>query len=74
MAIDDLLYTRGPILEHVSPLHAVSALSAIMMSGVAVVALLYRPAGRVLKTVGWASVLLLTIFLLNTMLLFSAGR
>jgi cation:H+ antiporter len=70
IAIDDLLYVRGPLLSHASPAHAVSALSIVMMSAVVIVGLLYRPAGRVLKTVGWASLVLLTIYLLNASFLY----
>jgi cation:H+ antiporter len=42
LTVDDILYTPGPLLAHVSTTHAVSAISAIMMTGVAIVALLYR--------------------------------
>jgi cation:H+ antiporter len=70
LALDDLLYARGPLLARVSPAHAVSALSAIMMTGVAIVGLLYRPKLRVFKTVGWTSIALFVIYLLNAYLLF----
>ncbi|MGE5128186.1 MAG: sodium:calcium antiporter, partial [Sphingomonadaceae bacterium] len=60
----------GPLLARVSPAHAVSALSAIMMTGVAIVGLLYRPKLRVFKTVGWTSIALFVIYLLNAYLLF----
>jgi cation:H+ antiporter len=70
LAVDDLFYLPGPVLAHVSPLHAVSAASAVMMAGVAVVGLLYRPRTRVLRTVGWASLTLFTLYLLNTYVLY----
>lgn len=73
IAIDDLFYLKGPLLSHVSGLHAVSALSVVMMSGVAVVGLFYRPPTRVFRTVGWASLLLLSIYLLNTFFLYLYG-
>jgi cation:H+ antiporter len=73
IAIDDLFYFKGPLLSHVSGLHAVSALSVVMMSGVAVVGLFYRPPTRVFRTVGWASLLLLSIYLLNTFFLYLYG-
>jgi cation:H+ antiporter len=73
LAFDDALYTRGPLLSDVSPAHAVSALSAIMMTGVAIVGLLYRPKLRVLNTVGWASILLFVIYLLNAYILYLHG-
>lgn len=73
IAIDDLCYLKGPLLSHVSGLHAVSALSVVMMSGVAVVGLFYRPATRLFRTVGWTSLLLLSLYLLNTFFLYLYG-
>jgi cation:H+ antiporter len=73
VAIDDIAFLPGPILAQVSPLHAVSALSAIMMSGVVIVGLLYRPPQRLFRGVGWASLFLLTIYLLNTFVLYLHG-
>jgi cation:H+ antiporter len=70
LAIDDALYLKGPLLSDVSIAHAVSALSAIMMTGVAIVGLLFRPKLRVLKTVGWASILLFVFYLLNAYILY----
>lgn len=66
VGVNDIAYVRGPLLSSVSGLHALSALSVVMMSGVAVVGLLYRPQRLVFRTVGWASLLLLSIYLLNT--------
>lgn len=74
IAVDDMLFLKGPILSHVSQHHAVSALSAVMMTGVVIVGLLYRPATRILRTVGWASLLLFSIYLLNTYVLYLYGE
>jgi cation:H+ antiporter len=73
IAIDDVFYVKGPLLSHVSGLHAVSALSVVMMSGVAVVGLFYRPREKLFRTVGWTSLLLLSIYLLNTFFLYLYG-
>jgi len=70
LAIDDLFYLRGPLLSHVSPMHAVSAVSAMVMSGLVIVGLLSRPASRPFRLVGWTSIGLLTIYLLNSMVLY----
>jgi len=70
LALDDALYLRGSLLSHVSPEHAVSALSAMMMTGVAIVGLLYRPRLRVFKTVGWVSIVLFVFYLLNAYILY----
>jgi cation:H+ antiporter len=70
IAIDDLCYTAGPLLSRASPIHAASAMSAAIMSGLAIVGLLYRPRGRVLRSVGWVSLGLFTVYLLNSMVLY----
>jgi len=74
LAIDDIFYLPGPLFDAVSTTHAISAFSAIMMTGVAIVGLLYRPKGRVLKTVGWASIFLFTVYLMNSYILYIYGE
>lgn len=74
LAVDDIAFVQGPLLSHVATIHAVTALSAVIMSGIAAVGLLYRPAGRVLRGVGWISLFLLSVYLLNTYLLFLYGE
>jgi cation:H+ antiporter len=70
LAIDDILYRPGPLLSFVSPAHAVTAFSAMMMTGVAIIGLLYRPKTRVFKTVGWTSLFLFSLYLLNTYVIY----
>ncbi|HVC50126.1 MAG TPA: sodium:calcium antiporter [Burkholderiales bacterium] len=74
IAIDDLLYKKSPILASVAPIHAVTAVSAMIMSGTAIIGLLYRPPGKVLKTVGWASIFLLIVYLGNAYTLYLHGN
>jgi len=57
----------------VTPVHAVSALTAVIMTGAAIVGLLYRPAGRVAGTVSWISVFLLGLYAVNAYVLFRYG-
>lgn len=73
LAIDDLFYLDGPLLAAVSPVHAVSALSAIVMTGVAVIGLFYRPAGQLWRSVSWISLGLLALYLLNSYVLYRHG-
>jgi cation:H+ antiporter len=70
VAVDDIFYTEGPLLAHVSEVHALSAFSAIMMTGVAVIGLLYRPRGRVFRTIGWTSIALFLVYVLNVFVLY----
>ena len=74
LAIDDLAYLPGPLFADVSISHAASAFSAMMMSGLAVVGLVLRPPSRVFRTVSWISLLLLVIYLLNTLFLYLYGH
>jgi cation:H+ antiporter len=74
IAVDDLFFLPGPLLSHVSRIHAVSAASAVVMTGIVVVALLYRPRTRLLRTVGWTSLGLFTLYLLNAYVLFLHGE
>jgi len=65
IAIDDVAYLKGPLLANVSPVHLVTIQSAIMMTGIAIVGLLYRPQQRLFKTVGWGSLFMFVIYILN---------
>ncbi len=74
LAIDDMFYTPGPILAQVSPTHAVSAFSAVVMTGVFIVGLQYRPKSKLRGTIGWASLAIFTVYLLNTYVLYLYGH
>jgi cation:H+ antiporter len=73
VAVDDILFVKGPILARVSPIHAVSAMSAVVMTGIAIVGLFYRPRVRVFRAVGWVSIGLFVMYLLNSYLLYIHG-
>ena len=73
IAIDDTLYLDGPLLAAVAPIHAVTAISAMIMTGTAIIGILYRPPGRVLRTVGWVSLFLLVVYLANSYALYLHG-
>lgn len=70
IAVDDGFYTKGSILADVSPVHAVTAFSAAMMSGAVIVGLVYRPRQRVLRTMSIVSAALLAVYLVNVYVLF----
>lgn len=74
IAIDDALFLPGPLLAHVSPIHAVSAFSAIAMTGAAIVGLFYRAGSRLFNTVGWVSLFLFSVYLMNTYVLYLHGQ
>jgi cation:H+ antiporter len=70
LAIDDMAYTKGPLLWSISPSHAVSGISAMIMTGAAIVGLFYRPAGRVFKIAGWVSLAIVLTYVLNALVLY----
>jgi cation:H+ antiporter len=72
LAVDDLFFTPGPILAQVAPSHAVSAFSAIMMTGLVLVGLMYR-LHRIRHIIGWASLGLLAVFLMNAQVQYRFG-
>ena len=73
LAVDDLFYTRGNLLKDVSPSHVITAFSAVMMTGLVLVALIQPPQKRILNTVSILSLLLIAVFFLNAYIIFSAG-
>lgn len=74
LAIDDIAYTKGPLLSDVSPVHAVSAFSAVIMTGIVVVGLLYRTKYRAFRYLDWFSLSLFLVYLLNTYVLYVFGH
>ena len=73
LAADDVAYVQGPLLSDISPAHAITALSALMMTGVAIGGLLYRPRGKVFKTIGWTSIVLFVVYVLNSYVVYLYG-
>lgn len=74
LAIDDIAFTRGPLLAAVSEIHIFSALTAAMMSALVIAGLIFRPQGRVLRGVTWISFGLFALYLINTWILFTHGH
>ena len=74
IAVDDLFYSPGSLLVDVSMVHAVTAGSAIIMTGLATIGLFFKPSSRVLRAVGWVSLGLVAMYLLNTYVLYLYGE
>ncbi len=68
LAIDDLFYGRGPLFAHAAPVHAGTAISAVVMTGLVIVGLVMRPHGRVLRTTSWVGIGLAAAYVLNALL------
>lgn len=73
LAVDDLFYTRGPLLAEVSPAHAATAATAITMTGLVIVGLVLRPQGRLLRVTSWTSLGLAAAYAVNTAVQYLLG-
>jgi cation:H+ antiporter len=70
LTIDDLFFTRGPILSYADGNHVISALSAIAMISIAIIGLTYRSERKKLL-LAWDSIGIIVVYLLNMMLLYT---
>ena len=73
LAVDDLFYTRGPLLLDAAPANAGTAVTATVMTGLVMVGLVLRPQGRILRVTSWVSIGLAAAYLINTVLVALAG-
>ncbi|TRW89542.1 sodium:calcium antiporter [Candidatus Methylobacter oryzae] len=74
LAIEDVVYKPGPLFSKIAPVHAVSVMTSLIMTGFAITGLFFRPEKRLLKMVGWISWMLLSLLLINSYFLFINGR
>jgi cation:H+ antiporter len=69
-----LPYVKGPLLSSVSTAHAVTAFTAVIMSGIFIVALLFKPESRIRGTISWISLSLLMAYLFSAYSSFLIGH
>jgi cation:H+ antiporter len=74
LAVDDLFYTKGPLLANVDASHALTAFTAVMMSALVAVGLTFRPQGRVVLGLTWVSLGLFMLYVLNSWILFGYAQ
>ncbi len=73
LTLDDVAYMKGPIYAQVSLVHAATAITACLMSGIVIVSLASRPTWRVAHMASWSSLALLALYLLNTTIQYLHG-
>lgn len=71
LAVDDLAFVRGPVLSAVSGNHAITGLSAVVMTGITMVSLEYRLEKKTFLRVGWDALALLLAYIVNVLLLYA---
>lgn len=74
LSVDDVFYARGPLLADAAPVHAVTAVAALVMTGLVIVGLVMRPRGRVLRATSWVSVGLLSACAMNAAMAYLSSR
>jgi cation:H+ antiporter len=68
LAIDDFLYWRGPLLRQISTSNAITAVGAMVMTAIAIIALVYRSKKRVLFF-SWESLATYVVYFMTLLLL-----
>ncbi|MBI5204078.1 MAG: sodium:calcium antiporter [Nitrospirae bacterium] len=69
LALDDIFFIKGPLLSFVNSGNIISALSAIVMTAVAIIGLTYRAEKKKLF-LAWDSIGILFVYIVNLMLLY----
>ncbi|QHE86245.1 sodium:calcium antiporter [Hydrogenophaga sp. BPS33] len=70
LAVDDAFYVRGPLLADASAVHAGTAVTALVMTGLVIIGLVMRPQGRALRVLSWVSVGLVAAYAVNAALVY----
>ncbi|MGQ3051544.1 MAG: sodium:calcium antiporter [Roseateles sp.] len=73
LAVDDAFYARGPLLAEAAGVHASTAVTALVMTGMVIIGLVMRPHGRRLRVVSWVSVGLVAAYVVNVTLVYLGG-
>ena len=71
LAIDDIFYTQGPLLSHVSQNHAITGFMAVIMTGIAMVSLTYRLEKKAFMRIGWDALALIIGYIVNIYFLYA---
>jgi cation:H+ antiporter len=73
LVVDDLFYTKGPLLANVDTSHSITAFTAVMMSLLAIAGFIFRPQQRAVLKLTWVSLGLLLLYILNAWIMFQHG-
>jgi len=74
LAVDDLFYTKGPLLSNVDSSHALTAFTAVMMCALVTVGFIFRPQRPAVLKLTWISLGLFLLYILNTWIQFQHGQ
>lgn len=71
LAVDDLFFTKGPLLSYISINHAITGFMAVLMTGITIVSLEFRLEKKVFLRLGWDAIAILHAYFINIYLLYS---
>ncbi len=69
LAIDDICYTKGPLIAQLTPNHIITANGAIIVTAIAVIGLTYKTTKKILFLT-WDSLGILIVYVFATLLLY----
>lgn len=72
LALDDLLYTRGPLLSHISTNHLITVIAAISMTAIAIIGFTYQTTQK-RHVFAWDSMGIVVVYVLATSILYVTG-
>jgi cation:H+ antiporter len=72
LALDDILYVKGPLLVQISTGHVISAVAAICMTAVAIIGLNYRAGSKKPLPVAWDAAGILMMYLAAMYVLYAS--
>lgn len=70
LSIDDLAYKKGALMKAADPSHIVTVFTALMMTGVILLAFIFPPRKRYFRTVNIMSIIILFLFILNSYVIY----
>lgn len=71
LAVDDIFYSKGPLLSDVAASHAVAGVIAMVMTGIALAGLVCRAGRKPVFRLGWDSMGLVAAFIVSVFVLYS---
>ena len=69
----DVLYTKGLVMSSVSSSHTVSALLAIIMTGIILLGIKFKRERKIFKIISWYGLILLALYISGAYILFSSS-
>ncbi len=70
LAIDDVAYIKAPLLDDADPDHVITVFTALLMTAVVTIALIFPPQKRILNSTSYFSIIVLLLFVLNVYVIY----